>query len=301
MNRYRGIVPPLVTPLVGRDKLDRSGLERLLERIINGRVHGLFILGTTGEAPSLSYRLRREVIELVCKQVDGRLPVFVGISDTSIVESVKLAELAGNQGAEALVLAPPYYFPAGQDELVSYVEDIVPQLPLPLMLYNFPSVTNSWFEIESLKRLAALEKIVGVKDSSGDLEYYKELCKLKKIRQDWSMLIGPEALMTASLDLGGDGGISGGANVFPSLFADCYTAKVTSNTDKVSELSSKIEMFQEVYTMGQHLSRFVIATKCCLSILGICSDYVEQPFQSFGPNQRAAIEKILEKIDYKER
>ena len=296
MNKYHGIVPPLVTPMKGRDQLDRSGLERLLERVITGGVHGIFILGTTGEAPSLSYWLRREVIQLACKQIDGRLPVFVGISDTSIVESIKLAELAGDHGAEALVLAPPYYFPAGQDELIGYVEDILPQLPLPLMLYNFPSVTNSWFEIESLKRLSALGKIVGVKDSSGDLGYYEELCKLKKIRPDWSMLIGPEALMTASLDLGGDGGISGGANVFPNLFADCYTAKMEGKKEKVTELSRKIEMFQEVYTMGKHLSRFVIATKCCLSILGICSDYVEQPFQRFGPSQRAAIEKILEKM-----
>ncbi len=92
MGRFKGIIPPLVTPLAGRDKLDRDGFERLIERVIAGGVHGLFVLGTTGEAQSLSYGLRREVIRLACKLTAGRVPVFVGITDTSSVESVKLAE-----------------------------------------------------------------------------------------------------------------------------------------------------------------------------------------------------------------
>ncbi|MCH1438912.1 MAG: dihydrodipicolinate synthase family protein, partial [Rubripirellula sp.] len=91
---YRGIVPPLVTPLVDRDKLDYVGTQRLLEHVIKGGVHGVFILGTTGEAPSLSYRLRREFIKLVSETVDHRVPVFVGVTDTSLVESLRLAESA---------------------------------------------------------------------------------------------------------------------------------------------------------------------------------------------------------------
>jgi len=220
MGRYKGIIPPLVTPLAGRDKLDRDGFERLIERVINGGVHGLFVLGTTGEAQSLSYGLRREVIRLACKHTNGRVPVFVGITDTSSVESVKLAEVAHTEGASALVLTTPYFFPAGQRELTGYIEDMVPRLRLPLMLYNFPGMTKVWFEIETLKHLTEIEGIAGVKDSSGDIGYYRELCKLKKLRPDWSIFIGPEALMPLSLDLGGDGGVSGGANVYPKLFVD---------------------------------------------------------------------------------
>ena len=83
---FHGIIPPMVTPLNGPDTLDHEGLERLIEHLIGGGVHGLFILGTTGEGPSLGYRLRREVIDLTCKQVDGRVPVLSGITDTSFVE-----------------------------------------------------------------------------------------------------------------------------------------------------------------------------------------------------------------------
>ncbi len=105
----RGIIPPMVTPLLDRDTLDVPGLERLIEHILRGGVHGLFVLGTTGEAPSLSHRLRRELVERTCRQVNDRVPVLVGITDTAFVESVQMACIAAEAGASAVVLAPPYY------------------------------------------------------------------------------------------------------------------------------------------------------------------------------------------------
>src|SRR5580693_3531585 len=104
-----GIVPPMVTPLRGRDELDVGGLEKLLEHILAGGVSGLFILGTTGEGPSLSYRLRRELIDRVRRQVNHRVPILVGITDTAFVESVNVARCAADSGADAVVAAPPYY------------------------------------------------------------------------------------------------------------------------------------------------------------------------------------------------
>src|SRR5688500_15299138 len=105
--RMHGIIPPLVTPLIGRDEIDVAGLERLIEHVLAGGVHGLFILGTTGEAPSLSYRLRRELIERVCRQVKERVQVLVGITDTAFVESISLAGHAAECGATAVVLSTP--------------------------------------------------------------------------------------------------------------------------------------------------------------------------------------------------
>ena len=300
MNRYKGIIPPLVTPLEGRDTLDQSGFKRLIERVINGGVHGVFILGTTGEGPSLSYRLRREVIRLTCKEVDRRIPVFVGITDTSSVESVNLADYAFSQGADALVLSAPYYFPAGQTELIEYIEDMVPRLKLPLILYNMPSMTKIWFEIDTLKKLLKFEGIVGVKDSSGDIGYFKQLCNLKQLRPDWSVMLGPEALLTVSMDLGGDGGIAGGANVFPHLFVRCYEAKIAGNESEAAELEKIIDEFQEVYSIGKYASKYIKATKCCLSILGVCDDFMERPFNRFYPQHRAMVEKILKRMNYEE-
>jgi len=167
-----GIVPPMITPLTGRDTLDVAGLERLIEYIIKGGVHGLFILGTSGEAPSLSYKLRRELIERTCRQVKGRIPVLVGVTDTSFVESVNMARHAADSGAYAAVLAPPYYFPSGQPELAEYIERLMAEMPLPVFLYNMPMMTKMVIEPETIRRLSSQSRIIGIKDSSGDISYF---------------------------------------------------------------------------------------------------------------------------------
>jgi len=293
---YRGIVPPLVTPLDDRDKLDCPGTRRLLEHVIQGGVSGIFILGTTGEAPSLSYRLRRDFIQLVTETVAQRVPVLVGITDTSLVESLRLAEFAEAAGADAAVLSTPYYFPAGQTELIQYIADIVDSLPLPLMLYNMPSLTKIWFEIDTLRTLTQHEQIVGVKDSSGDLQYFQQLLQLKAMRPDWSMLIGPEHLTAEAVCMGADGGVNGGANIYPQLFVDLYQAALSGNAHQVDVLSQRVDRLQQIYAVGKYASRFIKATKCALSIHGICSDHMAEPFNHFMPPQRAQVKEILARM-----
>jgi len=293
---FSGIIPPLVTPLRARDQLDHAGLERLLEHVLAGGVHGLFILGTTGEAPSLSYRLRRELIDCVTKQVAGRVPVLVGVTDTSFVETVSLSRHAADAGATALVLATPYYFPAGQTELFDYVENLVRELPLPLVLYNMPSLTKVWFEIETLERLASHSSIIGVKDSSGDLAYFQRAVGLKAIRPDWSIMIGPEALLPQAMSLGGDGGVSGGANVFPELFVGSYQACRDNNSSEIERFKNSIDDFQRVYDVGKYASRHIKATKCCLSLRGICDDFMADPFHRFKEPERARVQAILQSL-----
>src|SRR5574344_1361170 len=133
---FRGIIPPMITPLLYKNQLDVEGLERLVEHMLGGGIHGLFILGTTGEAPSLSYALRYELVERVCRQVAGRIPVLVGVTDTSLTESLRLAEKAQKEGAAAVVSAPPYYYAPSQQELIEYYEDLADHMPLPVFLYN---------------------------------------------------------------------------------------------------------------------------------------------------------------------
>lgn len=294
--RFHGIIPPMVTPLTDRDTIDVAGLERLVEHIVAGGVNGLFILGTTGEAPSLSYRLRRELIERVCKLVDKRIPVLVGITDTSFIESVRLAEHAATAGSTALVLSTPYYFPAGQTELTGYIEHIVAELPLPLMLYNMPSLTKVWFELDTLKRLAPIERIWGIKDSSGDLAYFESLMQLREQRPDWSIMIGPEAMLPDAVRRGGDGAVAGGANVLPELFVDCYRAVSARDDARTAHLRQWIDQFQAIYEVGKYASRYIKATKCALSLLGICDDFMAEPFNHFHPPERARVQAVLQQL-----
>ncbi|TWU35701.1 putative 2-keto-3-deoxy-galactonate aldolase YagE [Novipirellula aureliae] len=295
--QLRGIVPPLITPLAQRDELDLEGLERLLDRVIDAGVAGIFILGTTGEAPSLSYRLRREMIRKTLGIVNGRVPVLVGVTDTAFVESVELAKDAADCGASAAVLTTPYYFPAGQTELTAYVQEIAPRIPLPLMLYNMPDLTKVWFEIDTLGKLSRIESIVGVKDSSGDLGYFAQLCKLKLKRPDWSILIGPEAKLVEAHRLGGDGGVCGGANVLPQLFVECHRALCSGDDQTVAEKQAQILVFQKIYDIGKYASRHIKATKSALSLLGICSDLPADPFHRFLDPQRESVAKILRSMN----
>lgn len=292
----QGIVPPLVTPLASRDALDLEGLEHLVEHVISGGVNGIFILGTTGEAPSLSYRLRRELIGTVCRLVSGRVPVLVGITDTAFAESVNLASVAADAGASRLVLTTPYYFPAGQTELKEYIRHLIPELPLPLMLYNMPALTKVWFEIDTLRELVDLEGIVGVKDSSGDMDYYATLVTLRGERPDWSFFVGPEHLLPQSIALGGDGGVNGGANVFPRLFTDIYQAATTGNTGELARLEQLVDSLQRIYDIGKYPSRHIKATKSALSILRICDDFMAEPFHRFKAAERERVQIVLEEL-----
>lgn len=298
--KLAGIVPPLVTPLMNRDALDVAGLERLIEHVLGGGVHGLFVLGTTGEAPSLSHRLQRELVERVCAQVAGRVPVLVGITDTAVVESLNLAASAAAAGADAVVLTTPYYFPAGQTELADFIGRLIPELPLPLMLYNMPALTKVWFEIDTFRRLSEFENLIGVKDSSGDLDYYSNLIELRAERPDWSFFMGPEHLFVESVRMGGDGGVSGGANIFPSLFVKAYDAAVKGETSQVAKLQSVIESLQRIYDIGKYASRHIKATKCALSISGICEDFMAEPFHRFKAPERARVEAILDELNIHE-
>ena len=136
MLRLQGIIPPLVTPLAAQDELDIDGIDRVVEHVVQGGVHGLFILGSCGEGPSLSYRLRREMIARVCERVNGRIPVLVGITDSSFTESIAIAEFAEDAGATAVVASAPYYFAPSQTELSGYVNRLHEESPLPLILYK---------------------------------------------------------------------------------------------------------------------------------------------------------------------
>jgi 4-hydroxy-tetrahydrodipicolinate synthase len=293
----RGIVPPMITPLKDRDTLDLAGLERLVEHILGGGVHGLFVLGTTGEGPSLSYRLRCELIERVCGQVDGRVPVLVGVTDTAFVESVNLAGIAADEGATAVVLAAPYYFPAGQPELLEYLEHIVVEMPLPTFLYNMPSHTKIKFELETLRQALELPNIVGLKDSSGDLDYFRQAAGVIQAYPDAALLMGPERLLADAIALGGHGGICGGANLLPRLFVDWYEAAVQGDGERTAELRHRVEQLGEsLYTIGKHTSAFVKGVKCALSCLGICEDALAEPFQSFRPREREQVQRVLREL-----
>lgn len=292
-----GIIVPLLTPLQDRDTLDPEGLDRLIDHVIEGGVHGLFLLGTTGEGPSLSYRLRRELISRSVRQAAGRVPVLVGISDTAFVESANLAQYAADAGADAVILAPPYYMPEGQPELREFLEHLLPKLPLPLYLYNMPTLTKVSFEHETVCWAMQQPRILGIKDSSANMIYFSRLLSLLRERPDWSVLMGPEELLAPSVLMGGHGGVNGGANIFPQLYVRLYECARSGDLRQARDLQGRVlQVSHTLYSVGHHSSAIIKGIKCAASCLGLCDDFMAEPFHRFREPERQRIAQAVEEL-----
>lgn len=286
----RGIVPPLVTPLRDYDTLDTAGMERLVDSLIEGGVHGLFILGTSGEAPGLSYRLRREVIERVCRQAADRLPVIVGVSDTSLAESLRLAEHAALCGACAVVTTAPYYYPISQSEMLAFLERVSGNYPLPIFLYDLPSHVRFRFEAETVRRASDFPNLCGIKDSTGDFEHFLALRGVLAEKTDFSILVGPEQLLAAAVSHGAHGGVCGGANLYPELYVDLFKAAVDGNDEEVARLHDLVtRICDHIYTVEQKGSDYLRGLKCSLAWKGICQDFMAEPYTALPDELRARI------------
>ncbi len=292
----KGIIPPVITPLIDYGKFDVHGLERLIEHLISGGVHGVFILGTNGEAPSLGYDLRKKFIQRTCALVNHRVPVLVGVSDTSFSGSLEITDYARSQGADAVVVAPPYYYPVTQEELIDYFEDLSARLNLPFILYNMPSHTKIHLSLETVTKVKEMGAL-GIKDSSGDMLYMYSLIKEFMNSPDFSIFTGTELFLPETIMNGGHGAVAGGANLFPELFVSLYEASLSKDLEMIGKLRKKVLMlYHTIYNVGEYPSRITKGTKCGLSVMGICNDYMAPPFRKFSAAERNQIAEHIEEI-----
>lgn len=300
-NQYKGIIPPLVTPLKDTDTLDVAGLERLIEHVLTAPVSGVFILGTTGEFCHLSIKVREELIQQTCKLVNGRTKVLVGVADTSITESVNLAKKSADAGADAVVATPPYYFGTSQPELTHYFTALAKRLPLPLFLYNMPVHTKTVIDPGTVKAVAAAcENVIGLKDSSANMNYIRSV-QFQMRGTDFPIFCGPEEITADAVLLGGAGGVNGGANMFPKLYTAQYEAAVNKDFERLEILRNKVlEISSLIYSLGKYgSSTYLQGLKCAVSLLGICDDYLPEPFFKFSADERKTIAARLDQLDMK--
>jgi dihydrodipicolinate synthase/N-acetylneuraminate lyase len=292
-----GIIPPLVTPLKGQDLLDHDGFENLITHTLSGGVSGLFVLGTTGEGASLSRELKLEIISLACRYAAGRVPLLVGITDAAFGESVRLAKAAADAGGAAVVAAPPYYFRYSQSDLLQYVERLASAAPLPLVLYNIPQYTKVPYAVETVRRASQLRKVVGVKDSSGDLAYFADVVRAVSQNAEFGVSIGPEEQLVDGLRAGACGGVSGGANLFPHLYVSAYNAAQRGDWDEADRLQQMIRRASALlYRVGDPDSSYLRGLKAALSVEGVCSDLPALPFSRFTAAEREFVRRGVGEI-----
>lgn len=292
-----GIIPPIVTPLISNTKLDIKGLKNLIDHLLSGGVHGIFALGTTGEATNLSYSLRKEFIHRTCEFVGKKVPVVVGITDTCLQGSLEMANVAKTAGADAVVVSTPYYLPMSQSEFVFYLEQMVPQLPLPFLMYNMPSCTKLHMSIPTVRRAMELGAI-GIKDSSGNLPYLLWLLEEFKDSPEFAIITGTEMFIPETMMNGGHGAVPGGANIFPSLYVALYEASKNADLEKVELLKNKmLEVEEKIYNVGSYSSKYVKTIKSALAALGICNDFVAMPFRKFDKVKNNRIKQNIKEMN----
>ena len=283
----------MITPLKGNDELDRKGVERLIEHIIGGGVHGLFLLGTNGEGPSLSYRLKKEFLKLSCEIIKGRVPVLVGITDAGFSGALEMAEYSKKIGVDSVVVAPPFYFPATEAEMINYVEKLAEALPLPFVLYNMPMHTKINITIPTIQRAKELG-CIGIKDSSGDMANLYMLIDAFKDDKNFAVFAGTELYTSDAVLAGAHGSVAGGANVFPKLFVDLYDASVRKDLVTIAKLKDQIIwLCNTMYVVSPSAARITISFKTALSIMGICSDEMALPLRKLEGADRQKIADYL--------
>jgi 4-hydroxy-tetrahydrodipicolinate synthase len=268
-----------------------------LEHLIAGGASALFILGSTGEAPGLSHRLHREVIDRACAVAADRTPILVGITDTAFVESVHAAEYAARKGASAVVLSPPFYYTLSQSAFLGYLERLTTLLPLPLYLYNMPSYTKLVIAPETVRAAAAIPGIYGLKDSSGDPDYFHACKKAAAARPDFALLVGVEEILVELVGQGAHGGICGGANLFPALYVQLYEAAVRGDRELVTCLQKIVMTISgSIYTIGDAGSSYLRGLKTAVSVLGIGDGCMAEPYEPLSANDRETLGRAVAEV-----
>ncbi|MBS1830606.1 MAG: dihydrodipicolinate synthase family protein [Acidobacteria bacterium] len=289
----RGITTPLATPLKNSNTLDEAGLSRLVRHVLDGGVNCLFLLGTTGEGPSLSPAVQQQVIARACAEAKDRAPVLVGITDTSFEEAIAAAETSARLGAAGVVYAGPSYFTIGQAELLDHVGRLAQRLPLPLFLYNMPSHTRVNFAPDTVRQACTIPNVVGLKDSSGDVQYFQTIRRVTAHRENFTLLMGPEELLIYAMLAGADGGVNGGSNLFPSLYTALYRAARDRNLDEALRLHAIVlEVSASIYA-GTYSSSYLKGLKHTLSLLGLCEGALAEPYGALDEANKARIAASL--------
>lgn len=221
--QIRGIIPPVATPMQANEDLDLPRLKWFIDHLIANGVHGIFVLGTNSEFYAMDEREKQEVIATAVEHVRGRVPVFAGTGAESTREAVRLTKMAEKERANGVSVITPYFVLPSQAEIVDHYRRIAESTSLPVILYNNPGTCGGVkIDVDTVARLAEISNILGIKDSSGDLQNTNEYIRVVPDR--FSVLQGRDTLIYQALVFGARGAVPATANVAPRLLVDIYEA-----------------------------------------------------------------------------
>jgi dihydrodipicolinate synthase/N-acetylneuraminate lyase len=292
--RPEGIITPLLTPFREDEEVDLPGLRRLIDRVVGAGIHAVFALGSSGEFPSLTDAERQLIMEQTVEFVGARVPVWVGVTQCSTKLCIAEARKARTAGADGIVILAPYYFSLREDEIEAHIREVLDAAELPLLLYQNPNVGNgTMLSAELVERLIGIEGVVGIKDSAGNLDEFKQT--IARTRGDgFSVLQGDENLLVESLGAGARGGVAGLSNVFPHLFVQLYrNCRGKPTTETTGHWSDAARTAYSAYFVGPSL---IASLKAVAAVQGVCSSRARRPFLPLNAAQEAKLKIILRQL-----
>ncbi|MCL6429411.1 MAG: 4-hydroxy-tetrahydrodipicolinate synthase [Anaerolineae bacterium] len=285
-----GIIPAMVTPLDDQDRVNPAVLRDLVEHLIRGGVHGLFALGSQGEFWAFDEAEKRLVIETVVEAAGGRVPVYAGTGAVTTRESVQLTAVAEGAGADAVSVITPFYITPSDEELYEHYAAIARATRLPVLLYANPARTSCPLRPPLVARLAKIENIVGIKDSSGDLSLTAEYIRVGG--EGFSVLAGRDTLILATLLYGGRGAIAATANVAPALVVSIYERFRSGDLQGALEAQRRLSPLRHAFELGT----FPAVIKEALELIGIPAGRCRAPVRRLDPEKRAQLEGVLREL-----
>jgi 4-hydroxy-tetrahydrodipicolinate synthase len=289
-----GIVPPVATPYDAQGRIDPQGLRNVLCHLIDGGVHGLFVLGSTSECVFLTPAQRAQVIETAVEVAAGRLPVVAGVMDATTDHCIAHGRQAKALGAQALVLTAPYYTRTNQTETLDHFRYVRDAVDLPVVAYDIPVCVNIKLARDTVNTLAREQVVVALKDSSGDEGGFRMLLRDLADLKGFAMLTGSEIVCDAALLGGASGIVPGLANVDPAGYVRLYDhARAGRWSEARAEQDRLIRLFQMVFFAAQELSAGAAGVgsfKTALMLMGLTrSHHMGRPNRPLPP---AAVERV---------
>lgn len=288
--KITGIFTPHMVPLDGNGHINEAELRRYVDWLIGQGVHGLYPNGSTGEFIRFTAEERRRIVQIVCEQAAGRVPVLAGAAEPNVRETVAACEAYAGFGARAVAIVSPFYYKLGAESVYAYFREIALGSPIDVTLYNIPMFASP-IDVPTIQRLAELERIVGIKDSSGDVAFMmRMIAAVRPSRPDFAFLTGWEAVLVPMLLVGADGGTNATSGVVPELTRLVFDLTRNGNLEEAMKLQYRLlELFDAMLYSADFPEGFRVA----VSLRGFAMGQGRQPLSAAQKGDRERLEKVL--------
>lgn len=287
-----GIIIPVITPVDAQGKFNESVYRQLIDFWADHGIDGVFPFGTTGEFYAFDNEVYRHVLEVTKDAVRGRMAVYAGANHITTAGAVELAKIAEKVGVDALSVLTPMFVSQTQDELLAYYTTIANATSLPIIIYNNKPKTNVTVAPETVRKLAQIKNIVGVKDSTGDMTNTEEYIRLTRDLPDFRVLVGRDTLIYAGLCYGAAGAITSCANIAPDLAVaiyNCYKAG-----DQAGALDAQFKFSK--LRISTNMGTFPVVIKEGLRMMGYDVGDCIAPIAPLSEDKRAELREVLTSI-----